>query len=96
MRARNLIVLFGRILQENLALGRTFRVGEGGVNFNIRAEFTNVLNRTVIPNPTSTNAKATQTISNGLTTAGFGRINTAAAPAAPTSRQGIIVGRFTF
>ena len=30
-------------------------------NFNIRGEFTNILNRTVIPAPTSTNARATQT-----------------------------------
>src|SRR5262249_45537433 len=86
----------GRVPQENLAFGRTFKIGEGGVNFNIRGEFTNVLNRTVIPAPTSTNARATQTSANGATTAGFGRINTAAAPTVPTSRQGMIVGRFTF
>jgi hypothetical protein len=85
-----------RVPQENLAFGRTFRIGEGGANFNIRAEFTNVLNRTIIPVPTSTNARATQTSANGLTTAGFGRINTASAPNVPTSRQGLIVGRFTF
>jgi len=66
------------------------------MNFNIRAEFTNIFNRTVIPAPTSTNARATQTTLNGLTTAGFGRINTASAPGVPTSRQGLIVGRFTF
>jgi hypothetical protein len=87
---------FARVPNENLAFGRTFRIGERGMNFNIRAEFTNILNRTVIPTPTSTNAKATQTTANGLTTAGFGRINTASAPGVPTSRQGLIVGRFTF
>src|SRR5262249_47981662 len=86
----------GRVPQENLAFGRTFRIGEEGMNFNIRGEFTNIFNRTVIPAATSTNARATQTSSNGLTTAGFGRINTATAPTAPTSRQGMIVGRFTF
>jgi hypothetical protein len=87
---------FARVPQENLAFGRTFRIGEGGVNFNIRAELTNVLNRTIIPAPASTNARATQTTSNGLTTAGFGRINTASAPNVPTSRQGMIVGRLVF
>ena len=84
----------GRVPQENLAFGRTFKIGEGGVNFNIRGEFTNILNRTVIPASTSTNARATQTSLNGTTTAGFGRINTAAAPTVPTSRQGMIVGTF--
>jgi hypothetical protein len=88
---------FGRLPQENLALGRTFRIGEEGVSFNIRAEFTNIFNRTVIPSPTSTNARATQTRDNaGVPSAGFGRINTASAPGTPTSRQGMIVGRLTF
>jgi hypothetical protein len=86
----------GRVPQENLAFGRTFRFGEGGMHFNIRAEFTNIFNRTIIPAATSTNARATQTTANGITTAGFGRINTAAAPGVPTSRQGMIVGRFVF
>jgi hypothetical protein len=86
-----------RIPQENLAFGRTFKIGEGGVNFNVRAEFTNIFNRTIIPVPTSTNARATQTRDvAGVPSAGFGRINTASAPGTPTSRQGMIVGRFTF
>src|SRR4030095_6557916 len=55
----------GRVPQENLAFGRTFKIGEGGVNFNIRGEFTNILNRTVIPAPTSTKARATQTLLKG-------------------------------
>ena len=85
-----------RTPRENLAVGRTFRFGEGKASFNIRGEFTNILNRTILPDPTSTNARATQTTSNGVTTAGFGRINTTATPAIPTSRQGMIVGRVTF
>jgi hypothetical protein len=89
---------FARIPQENLAVGRTFRFGEDRVQFNIRAEFTNIFNRTIVPNPTATNARATPTRdqTTGLTTAGFGRINTAAVPGTPTSRQGMIVGRLTF
>jgi hypothetical protein len=85
-----------RTPRENLAVGRTFRFGEGRASLNIRAEFTNIFNRTVLPEATSTNARATQTSANGVTTAGFGRINTAATPGIPTSRQGMIVGRFTF
>ena len=68
----------------------------------IRAEFTNIFNRTEPPNPTATNALATQTrnATTGLTTGGFGFINVLSAPVAATGilvpRQGTIVGRFTF
>ena len=86
-----------RTPRENLAIGRTFRIGEGGVNFNIRAEFTNIFNRVIVPDPTATNARATQTRNAaGMTTAGFGRINTAAVPGIATQRQGMIVGRLVF
>jgi hypothetical protein len=88
---------FARVPQENLAFGRTFRIGERRATFNIRAEFSNIFNRVVTPNPTSTNARATQQKNTaGKPTAGFGFINTASAPTVPTSRQGTIVGRFTF
>ncbi|PYS27137.1 MAG: hypothetical protein DMG11_17415 [Acidobacteria bacterium] len=87
--------------QENFAFGRTFRIGEKGMSFNIRAEFSNIFNRSRLPatatNPTSTNALATQTRDkDGKPTAGFGFLNTANAPSTPASRQGSIVGRFTF
>ncbi|MBV9505701.1 MAG: TonB-dependent receptor [Acidobacteriia bacterium] len=79
---------------ENLGLGRIFRIREG-VTLNIRAEFTNVLNRTETANPTSTNVLATQTRNGaGQATAGFGWINTATLAAAP--RQGDIIARFRF
>jgi hypothetical protein len=84
---------------ENFAFGRTFRVGEKGMSFNIRAEFSNIFNRSRLPNGTTfstTNALATQTSTNGKPTAGFGFMNTASAPSTPASRQGSIVGRFTF
>jgi hypothetical protein len=88
---------FSRNPQENFAFGRTFRLGEGRASFNIRAEFSNIFNRVTMPNPASTNARATQTKNaTGRPTAGFGFINTAAAPTVPTSRQGTIVGRLTF
>ena len=81
---------------ENLGMGREFRVKEHYVA-SIRVEFTNVFNRANTPNPTSTNAKATQTVSGatGLNTAGFGWINTASV-GGTTPRQGTIVGRFQF
>ena len=94
---------------ENVSLARTFRIREG-VSFQIRAEFTNIFNRTGLNAPTSTNAFAPQTKSGNQTTAGFGYINTAPGggggtnPAAgsasslatPPPRQGQLVARFTF
>ncbi len=86
---------------ETMSLGRIFRITERA-NVNIRIEFSNVFNRAQIPNPTSTNALATQTKNAaGVPTAGFGFINTAAVAATtttgtPSSRQGTVVARFTF
>jgi len=59
---------YPRIPQENLAIGRTFRIGERA-SFNIRAEFSNIFNRSRIvilnssqaTNLTTTNARATRT-----------------------------------
>ena len=59
---------YPRIPQENLAVGRTFRIGERA-SFNIRAEFSNIFNRSRLlilnssqgNNLTSINAKATRT-----------------------------------
>jgi hypothetical protein len=79
--------------QENVSLGRVFSIKERA-SINIRAEFTNVFNRTRYPNPTSTNALAVQTANSaGLNTAGFGWLNTAGAG---TPRQGQIVVRVRF
>ena len=80
---------------ENFNLGRTFRIREG-MTFNVRAEFTNVFNRTEMGNPTSTNAKATQTTQavTGNPTGGFGYINSSSVAAPP--RAGTIVARFQF
>jgi hypothetical protein len=95
---------------ESMSLGRNIRIKERA-NLMIRAEFTNIFNRTGLNVPTNTNAFATQTRNAaGQTTGGFGWINTAAvggnnsAPAAavagtfatPLPRQGTLVARFTF
>jgi hypothetical protein len=79
---------------EAMSIGRIFRIKEG-VQLSIRADFQNIFNRTFIANPTSTNAKATQTISpiTGKPISGFGYINTATGT---SPRQGIIVARIQF
>lgn len=78
---------------ESMSFGRIFRFKERG-QFEIRAEFTNVFNRAVLPNPSSGNASSAQNRNPaGLATSGFGWINT---KAAGTPRQGSIVGRIRF
>lgn len=62
-----------------------------------RAEFFNIFNRAVIPNPTGTNAKLT-TLTNSLTgaiTQGFGRIDPNQAQVG-TPRRGQLVLRLNF
>ncbi len=79
---------------ENMSLGREFRIREK-TSLQIRAEFTNIFNRTEMNNPTSSNALATQTRNAaGQTTAGFGFINNGTVFSAP--RQGQLVARFQF
>jgi hypothetical protein len=92
---------FQRRPNENMALGRQFSLTER-VGLNIRIEFANIFNRAQAPNPTSTNAAATQVRNAaGIPTAGFGFIATANEGAVTnvqtvTSRQGTVVARFTF
>ncbi|HEY6346786.1 MAG TPA: TonB-dependent receptor [Bryobacteraceae bacterium] len=79
---------------ENANFGRTVRIRERA-SLNVRAEFTNVFNRTEVNNPTSTNAGATQTRNSaGQTTGGFGWINTTSVLAPP--RAGTLIARFQF
>jgi hypothetical protein len=80
-----------------MSLGRVFRINER-MSLSIRAEFTNVFNRTILPNPTSTNELLPQTRvnnsdPNSRATGGFGWINTAAAG---NPRTGQLVARFRF
>ena len=81
--------------QENMSLARNFRLNESA-SLQIRAEFSNIFNRTQMNNPTSTNAGATQTTNatTGQTTAGFGFINNGTVFSTP--RQGTLVARFQF
>jgi len=83
---------------ENISFGRTFRMREK-MTLNVRAEFTNIFNRTEVNNPTSSNAFLTQARVNNAdptsqTTGGFGYINTSTTASLP--RQGSIVARIVF
>jgi hypothetical protein len=95
---------------ESMSLARRFRMGER-VSLMLRAEFTNIFNRTGVNVPSVANPFSSQTRdANGLTTAGFGYIspaavggsntNPAAAGAAsfatPPPRSGTIVARVQF
>jgi hypothetical protein len=81
---------------ENFNFGRQFRIKER-VSLSIRAEFTNIFNRTRFPNPTATNALATQSRNLlGLATAGFGYMNTTNLAGVGGPRAGQIVARFRF
>ena len=80
---------------ENISIGRIFRIQERA-SFQIRAEFTNIFNRTEVNNPTATNPLATPTTNNGLTTGGFGYINVGSTFPSSPPRQGQLVARFQF
>jgi hypothetical protein len=82
--------------QENLNLGRTFRIREK-YSLSIRAEFVNIFNRTQIGNP-STSANPASALSHnaaGQLTAGFGVINeTVSGPnVAPSVTANAVVGQ---
>ena len=85
---------FRRRPVENMSIARNFRIKERA-NLQIRAEFTNVFNRTQFNNPTAVNGTATQTTTaTGQTTGGFGYINNGTVFSAP--RSGQLVARFQF
>jgi hypothetical protein len=79
---------------ENMSLGRVFRIKEKA-SLQVRAEFTNIFNRVVLPNPSATNAQATTTTSGGLLSGGFGFINTTNG-AGSNPRAGQLIARFSF
>jgi len=96
--------------QENFNFGRNFHIKERMV-FSIRAEFTNIFNRTQIGNPSTVNPAGALTRNQaGQLTGGFGVINlTVPINTAPSilangvvgqlysaPRQGTIIARFTF
>ncbi len=97
-----------RVPKENANIGRNFRIKER-MNFQIRAEFTNIFNRTLMPQPIATNPQNAVTRNSlGILTGGFGVINAYQGPdtagifdgtSAATglaARSGTIIGRFSF
>jgi hypothetical protein len=93
-----------RVPMENANFGRTFRIKER-MSFQVRAEFVNIFNRTLLPNPITTNPQNPVTKTAGINSSGFGVINTyATAGSQPTSavaplltgRTGTLIARFTF
>ena len=86
---------YQRTPQENVALSRTFAVRER-VRAVFRVELTNAFNRLRVPQPTSTNALATQVLVQGTTTtqSGFGRIDTLTAGTGQRTAQAM--ARITF
>jgi hypothetical protein len=99
--------------QENFNIGRNFRLnkGERPIVLSVRAEFSNIFNRTQIGNPGTTNPTALPTRdASGRYTGGFGVINDVVSVGATPSftsngvvgqlyqqpRQGTIVARITF
>jgi hypothetical protein len=91
---------------ENFGIGRLFRIKER-YSLSVRAEFTNIFNRTELVNPSTASPQTAPTCYSasgrvggctaGETIAsGFGWINTAEASGANLPRQGQLVARFTF
>jgi hypothetical protein len=89
---------------ENANIGRNFRFGpEGKFNIYIRAEFVNIFNRTLLPNPTTGNPGNKPGASSGIYSSGFGVIDTylptgSIYGTAPylQGRTGTLVARFSF
>jgi hypothetical protein len=82
--------------KESLSIAKTMTVKER-YRLDLRAEFFNIFNRAVVPNPVGTNAKETARYDpvSGVPTQGFGRIDVSTASVA-TPRTGQIVIRFSF
>ena len=94
-----------RTPRENANLGRHFRIKEK-YDFYIRAEFVNIFNRTILPNPGTANPQLKPSANGvGALTSGFGVINVyqtpgsypaAANPAYGVGRTGTLIARFQF
>jgi hypothetical protein len=91
---------------ESFNIGRNFRLGRDDrpVTLSVRAEFANILNRTYLPNPTTTSPQnpVTKNPLTGQLTGGYGVINeinaVGSTPSAATQlpRTGTIVARIQF
>ena len=91
-------------------IARNFRLGkEGRYNLQIKGEFINIFNRTILPAPGTSNPQSpVGKNALGIQTSGFGVINTYLAPNTSQplpsqanspileSRQGTLIMRFSF
>jgi len=74
---------------ENANFSRNFRIKER-MSLQIRAEFVNIFNRTLKPNPATTNPQNAATKNNlGIYTAGYGVINAYATPGTLTTGSAV-------
>ena len=94
--------------RESMSIARNYRLGPGdrSLKLQVRAEFTNIFNRSSMVDPVATNASAAPTCFTPGTssascsgnwqnrTGGFGWINTSTVASPP--RQGQLIARFTF
>ena len=84
---------YARTPSEQLSLARTFRVRERA-SLEVRAEFFNVFNRLIYPNPSASNPLQSTTVNaQGVYTGGFGYIN---ASTVGGERTGQLVARIQF
>jgi hypothetical protein len=82
--------------EENANFGRNFRITER-TTLQIRAEWTNVFNRLLLPQPNTTapyGTPATQV--NGISTGGYGTVIPTAGNGIASMRSGQLVVRLTF
>lgn len=89
---------YARHPSENVSLGRLFRIKEKA-SVQVRAEFTNIFNRTYVPNPGEFGGSVATQLTNqktGQTLSGFGQINTVGGGAGASPRTGQLVARFSF
>ena len=92
---------------ENFGIGRVFHIKEQRYSLSVRAEFTNIFNRTQLVTPTNTTPQTAPTCygptgavgacsAGEAYASGFGWVNTGTSSGANLPRQGQLVGRFTF
>lgn len=84
-----------RIPSENANFGRNFLIKEK-LTLQLRAEWQNIFNRLLLPQPTATGYSALPTLANGIYSGGFGTVIPTAGNGIITQRSGQIVARITF
>jgi hypothetical protein len=85
-----------RLPEESANFGRNFQITEK-VNLQIRAEWTNIFNRLLLPQPNTAASYLTRpTQVNGIYTGGYGTVIPTAGNGITSMRTGQLIARFTF